>query len=148
MVYWEKRFEELSDLVATTPDLEREMFLKALELLKDCFKMTFSTEAEREKHVQGRFEIVMRWLYSMDEDFVIRLQQKQALPLILLGHFSVLVQTLEHFWFIQGWSEHLLNGLFNVLDPQYAHWLEWPSQQIKRHESIDHGVLSVHKMIA
>ncbi|GJC83260.1 sterol regulatory element-binding protein ECM22 [Colletotrichum liriopes] len=147
MVHWEKRFEELSDLVATTPGYEREMFTKSLTLLGDCFKMTFGTEAEPENHVQGRFEIVMRWLYSMDDDLVIRLQQKQALSLILLGHFAVLIQTLEHFWFIQGWSEHLLKGLFNVLDTQYAHWLDWPAEQIKRPGSVDHSVLSVQNMI-
>ncbi|GKT89248.1 integral membrane protein [Colletotrichum tofieldiae] len=147
MVHWEKRFDELSDLVATTPGYEREMFTKSLRLLGDCFKMTFGTEAEPENHVQGRFEIVMRWLYSMDDDLVIRLQQKQALSLILLGHFAVLIQTLEHFWFIQGWSEHLLKGLFNVLDTQYAHWLDWPAEQIKRPGPVDHSVLSVQNMI-
>ncbi|KAK1975010.1 hypothetical protein LZ30DRAFT_754406 [Colletotrichum cereale] len=104
MVCWEKQFGELSDLGANTPDHEREMFMESLGLLKDCFKMTFGTKAEPKRRVQGRFEIVIRWLYSMDDTLVIRLQRKQALPLVLLGHFVVLVQTLEHFWFMQGWS--------------------------------------------
>ncbi|WYZ42467.1 hypothetical protein EsH8_VI_000166 [Colletotrichum jinshuiense] len=147
MVYWEKRFEELSDLVATTPEPERAMYTESVQLLKDCFKMTFGTEAEPESHIQGRFEVVMRWLYSMNDNFVLRLQQKQALPLILLGHFDVLVQTLEHFWFMQGWSAHLLIGLLQTLEPEYAHWLQWPADQIKRPGSADQGVLSVQKMI-
>ncbi|KAG7059325.1 C6 zinc finger protein [Colletotrichum scovillei] len=147
MVSWEQRFEELADLVATTPEPERQMYTISLDLLKDCFKQTFGTEAEPEAHVQGRFEVVMRWLYIMSDDFVIRIQQKEALSLILLGHFNVLFQTLEHFWFMQGWSEHLMKGLFISLPSQYAQWLQWPAEQIKKPASVDHGVLSVQKMI-
>ncbi|TQN64990.1 Sterol uptake control protein 2 [Colletotrichum shisoi] len=160
-VLWETRLEELADLVATTPDAERDMLTASLGALRDCFRMTFGTEAEPEKRVLGRFEIVMRWLYNTDDDFVARLQQRQALPLILLGHFAVLLQLLEHFWFMEGWAEHLLNGLFVALDPQYATWLEWPAQQIRRTGSgsgsgsgsgpgpgsTDRGVLSVQRMI-
>ncbi|OLN96228.1 Sterol regulatory element-binding protein ECM22-like protein 1 [Colletotrichum chlorophyti] len=147
MVHWEKRFDELSDLVATTSEPERAMYTASLESLKDCFKMTYGTEAEPEPHIQGKFEVVMRWLYNMSDEFVLRLERRQPLALILLGHFSVLIQTLEHFWFMQGWSKHLANGMFRTLDPQHAHWLQWPTEQINHPGPVDHGVLSVQKMI-
>ncbi|OHE92569.1 C6 zinc finger protein [Colletotrichum orchidophilum] len=38
MVIWERRLEELADLVATIPAPEREMYTSSLDLLKDCFK--------------------------------------------------------------------------------------------------------------
>ncbi|KAI8171848.1 Sterol uptake control protein 2, partial [Colletotrichum sp. SAR 10_70] len=147
MVHWEKRFEELADLVATAPEQDRQMYTTLLGSLEECFKMTFGTLAEPVDQVQGKFECIMRWLYSMEDDFVVRLQQKHILPIILLAHFNVLVQTLEHFWFMQGWSEHLMSGLFQVLEPQYSHWLQWPADQIKRPAPSDSGVLSVRNII-
>lgn len=147
MVHWEKRFEELADLVATAPEQDRQMYTTLLGSLEECFKMTFGTLAEPVDQVQGKFECIMRWLYSMEDDFVVRLQQKHILPIILLAHFNVLVQTLEHFWFMQGWSEHLMSGLFQVLEPQYSHWLRWPADQIKRPAPSDSGVLSVRNII-
>ncbi|KAL0938482.1 C6 finger domain-containing protein [Colletotrichum truncatum] len=147
MVYWEKHFEELADLVATSPENDREMYTKLLASLESCFKRTFGTAEEPIPHIQGKLEIVMSWLYNMEDEFVERLKQRHVLPIILLAHFNVLVQTLEHFWFMQGWSEHLMTGLFQALDSQYAHWLQWPAEQIKRSSSMDGGVLSVKNII-
>ncbi|TEA10825.1 Sterol uptake control protein 2 [Colletotrichum sidae] len=146
-VRWEARFRELEDLVATAPAPDRALYRSMFDILRDCFQTTFGTAAEPEEHVQGRFEVVMRWLYCMNDDFVDRLKRNHVLPLILLGHFDVVVQTLEHFWFMQGWSEHLMTGLLQVVEPQYAHWLEWPAEQIRRPASADGGVLSVQNMI-
>ncbi|KAF6802713.1 C6 zinc finger protein [Colletotrichum sojae] len=146
-VRWERRFVDLADLVATSPEHDRDMYTTILESLKGCFEMTFGTEAEPVEHVQGKFEVVMRWLYSMDDAFVDRLRENHVLPLVLLAHFNVLVQTLEHFWFMHGWSEHLMEGVYQKLDSQYSPWLQWPAEQIKRPGPTDNGVLSVQSII-
>ena len=59
------------------------------------------------------------------------LKSQQPISLVILAYFSVLVKTLEYEWFMQGWADHMLEGVAELLGEEYRHWLDWPAEEIR-----------------
>jgi hypothetical protein len=129
-VDWEEPLGKLAELVPLAAEPARDMCQKMLSLLSWCFEEIYGTSARRKSRIEGRFEVVMAWLYYISDEFVLCLWEKEPVPLVLLAHFTVLLQLLERFWYMRGWGAHVLQGVSEILDPNYAPWLEWPTTQI------------------
>ncbi|KAM3449832.1 hypothetical protein MY3296_006609 [Beauveria thailandica] len=101
------------------------MYERAIESLTRCFETTFGEEEEEEeekedaavpkKCTHGQVHVVMAWAYTLDPDFVAKLAERDHVSLVLLGHFAILVQTLGRYWFIEGWGEHILRQVRQIL---------------------------------
>ncbi|KAK8146677.1 hypothetical protein G3M48_002730 [Beauveria asiatica] len=101
------------------------MYERAIESLTRCFETTFGEEKEEEeekedaavpkKCTHGQVHVVMAWAYTLDPDFVAKLAERDHVSLVLLGHFAILVQTLGRYWFIEGWGEHILRQVRQIL---------------------------------
>ncbi|PMB66278.1 Sterol uptake control protein 2 [Beauveria bassiana] len=73
----------------------------------------------------GQVHVVMAWAYTLDSDFVTKLAESDEISLVLLGHFAVLVQTLGRYWFIEGWGEHILREVRQILGEEWADLLPY-----------------------
>lgn len=55
----------------------------------------------------------------------------KPVSMIIVAHFALLLQNFEFIWFIQGWSDHILAGICELLDKDHRGWVEWPVEQAR-----------------
>ena len=70
------------------------------------------------------------WLYKMDDKFIDLLKQNDPVTLVIFAHFCVLLKFLSSCWWMQGWSTHLLQEVWRLLDDEHRLWIRWPIEEI------------------
>ncbi|KAJ9145363.1 Sterol regulatory element-binding protein ECM22-like protein 1 [Pleurostoma richardsiae] len=135
MVQWEEPLSKLSDIILQAGSVDVKLYQYAWDDLTGCFRETYGTVQDPNDASNGRFEVVIGWLYRMEDGFQVRLQDKQPIALILMAHYAVLLHTLEWMWCLRGWASHILAGIRDILDPEYVQWLDWPAEQIEAAEA-------------
>ncbi|KAF5591693.1 sterol regulatory element-binding ECM22 [Fusarium pseudocircinatum] len=130
-IAWEKPLADLKTMIhdSQTPMLPD--LLELYEALVCCFSGVFGTADEPQNDTHGKTHIVMRWVWFLDDDFTKQVEKLNPQVLVLLAYFSVLVQTLECFWYMRGWSWRILESITEQLDPDYAAWITWPRDQLE-----------------
>jgi hypothetical protein len=143
-VQWEEPLNDLTNWFVSFEQPYKDLLESMRSALSDCFCGVFGTAKEPLSQTRGKSHIVMRWLYFIEDDFIAPLKGKSPPALVLLAHFAVLLQTLDHTWYLEGWARHILEGVGEALDDSYAVWLLWPTKQLeimsvteKAHEGIN-----------
>ncbi|KAI1444552.1 hypothetical protein F5Y02DRAFT_389858 [Annulohypoxylon stygium] len=134
-VYWEEPLGEIADLITQTPAPDRQIYQKSFDDLVKAFRETYGTTENPIVGEAGKFQVVIAWLYQMEDNFSERLKDKQPVALVIMAHFAVLFHTLEYFWCLKGWAERILASIEETLDPTSTHWLRWPMKQVREAES-------------
>ncbi|KAH7377824.1 hypothetical protein BKA66DRAFT_421569 [Pyrenochaeta sp. MPI-SDFR-AT-0127] len=117
---YEKQFQELREHVSfTSGPAEHDDNIRAVDILQECYSNRYGGQ-------DGEYHIAFSWLYRMDDDFLERLQQRDPLPLILYAHFAVLMHDMERFWYMKGWTHHVMSGIFAALPREHRSWIRWP----------------------
>lgn len=75
-----------------------------------------------------------QWAVRLPPAFVDRLADLDAVPLVLLTHWCVLLVQIRPYWWIQGWVKQQISEIMQVMPDQYRHWLNWPLGSIKHLE--------------
>ncbi|KAL2126038.1 hypothetical protein VTI74DRAFT_1894 [Chaetomium olivicolor] len=130
-LFWEEALWEVSDLIAVSPSPHTEMFQRTFEELAGCFRETFGTPEEPRKRIIGRFEVIVAWLYRLEDDFTLQVGQQHPVALVLLAHFAMLLQTMEYAWFVEGWVGHIIRRVTEILGVHFAECLKWPTATIR-----------------
>jgi hypothetical protein len=104
-----------------TPNHEGD--IKAVDVLREMYDNRYQGR-------DGEYHVVFGWLYRMTEDFLERLQECDVLPLIIYAHFVVLMSDMERFWYVQGWTHHVMSGIFDALEMEHRTWIRWPMAQV------------------
>ncbi|TPX13403.1 uncharacterized protein E0L32_006133 [Thyridium curvatum] len=73
---------------------------------------------------------VYSWLLKMGEPFIEMLKRRDPLALVIFAHFCVVLNSLENWWWMQGWSTHLLQEIWDLLDEEHRVWIRWPIEEI------------------
>ncbi|KAI8395834.1 hypothetical protein FOFC_21364 [Fusarium oxysporum] len=125
-IAWEKPLGDLRTMIHDSqtpglPDLQ-----EIYEALVCCFGDVFGTADQPQEVTHGKMDIVMRWVWFLEDDFTKQVEKLNPQVLVLLAYFSVLVQTLECFWYMRGWGWRILESITEQLDPDYAAWITWP----------------------
>ena len=102
---------------------QRDGNTKSVDILKEMFDNRYTPK-------DSEYHVVFGWLYRMDEGFLQRLQNYEPGPLIIYGHFTVLMYDMEKFWYMKGWTHHIMSGIYAVLPNDYRPWLDWPMRQV------------------
>lgn len=129
---WEEHLTNLTSLITLTcTHNEKEMNL--LEVLRqglvDCFREVYGTLENQEAITNGKTHVVIRWLWIIDDEFIDQIKRDHPAALVLLAHFTVILQTLECYWFMKGWAVHVMNGIVERLESTYQGWIFWPRTQ-------------------
>lgn len=76
-------------------------------------------------HVQSEYSVVLRWPYQLEPRFIEIIEDRDPVALVILAHWALLLRTLEteRFWFLQGWSSHLLNEIGGIIPMEYLSWV-------------------------
>jgi hypothetical protein len=102
---------------------ESEDNVRSVDILQECY-------SNRYGGVDGEYHVVFAWLYRMSEDFLERLQQRDPLPLVIYAHFVVLLHDMERFWYMKGWTHHIMKGIYEALNSGDVPWIRWPMAKV------------------
>jgi hypothetical protein len=127
---WEKPLADLSTMIHNSQSPGLPNLVEICEALVCCFSDVFGTAEQPQYVTHGKMHVVMRWLWFLEDDFTKQVEKLNPQVLVLLAYFSVLVQTLECFWYMRGWGYCILENIAEQLDPGYAAWIIWPRDQL------------------
>ncbi|KAF2143363.1 uncharacterized protein K452DRAFT_169676 [Aplosporella prunicola CBS 121167] len=133
-VEWEEPIQSLHDFITASNDPNTTTYLSSIGRLAQCFEATYGKYGDDKYEGEGKNQVVMIWFYTMEEDYILCLQQKQPIALILLAYFCPLLKTLDSAWFMQGWPEHILAGTHRMLDEEHRAWVQWPTSIVGCHQ--------------
>lgn len=91
----------------------------ALDVLLECYE-------NRYNGIDNEYHLAFGWLFRMDEDFLEAMQRHEAVPLVLYAYFMVLVNDMECFWYMKGWTTHVLSGIWEAIADEERIELRWP----------------------
>ncbi|KAF2727869.1 hypothetical protein EJ04DRAFT_516996 [Polyplosphaeria fusca] len=106
--------------VSTNVEIDEE----ALEFLLESFRTRYTTAVDSEYYV------CFRWFYKMTHEFLEGLQRREVVPLILLAHWLVLLGDMERFWYVKGWTAHVMGGIWEVLAAEHRTWVRWAMARV------------------
>ncbi|KAF7551254.1 hypothetical protein G7046_g7767 [Stylonectria norvegica] len=124
-VDWIEPLDKLRSWITSHPTPDTIIYSRALESLCKIYEATYGNQ-------NGGYDgppsdsFVFGWLYRMQEPYVACLRRREPLALVILAYYAPLLDTLKKCWFLDGWSEHLLTAIGEILDSGVRGWLHWP----------------------
>lgn len=113
--------EHVAFITAGQPGCEDN--IQAVNILKECYVNRYGGN-------DSEYYVIFAWLYRMSEPFLDQLQQHEPIPLIIYAHFIVLMHEMERFWYMKGWTHHVMRGIFNSLQAEHRNWIRWPMARV------------------
>lgn len=102
-----------------------EAYRETIDGLRTCYlKMYTKTSTECE------VSIAFLWPTMIPQKFVTMLNSRAPEALIILAHYCVILHHLDKYWWKFGWTVHLLDNIYRVLDQSWHSWIEWPISMI------------------
>lgn len=120
---------ELRDQISRVnpPPAELKIYLTALDQLSERFDVV--AHSSRSGASQIFPQLVLVWLYLLEEEFVRLLQEEKPIAMVILSHFCILLNSLHSWWWIRGWMEHLLSEIHGCLNQEYRIWMRRPMEE-------------------
>ncbi|KAF5232818.1 hypothetical protein FANTH_12797 [Fusarium anthophilum] len=124
---WRSSLNIISDLIAQSAEEKQgNVHDRELQELTACFERTFFKGQDAAFGTVGRLQDVIGWVYRLEDDYMEGLRQGDLISTVILGHFCVLLRTLEtQFWFMHGWAAHIIGEILET-SPDTRQWLSWP----------------------
>ncbi|WAO92660.1 Zn(2)-C6 fungal-type domain-containing protein [Fusarium falciforme] len=123
---WRASLNDVLDLITVfTGDGIAEAYRHEVKVLTGCCEKTFGKGQNASLGVVGKLEVVMVWIYQVGDVYVEGLTRKDPIAMLILGHFCVLLRTVERYWFTQGWASHIMNEVLAISE-RSRKWLTWP----------------------
>lgn len=127
--------QRLVDLQHSWDAADRVIYVSAIDNLTSTLEEVYGKRS-LQKPAVGLMHILMGWLYRLPREFVAHLEQKEPLALVILGHWAGLLKFMESVWFMEGWAEHVLNGVCAFLPADMWEWIEGPMQRVQMEEEL------------
>ncbi|KAG5793113.1 hypothetical protein H9Q69_007851 [Fusarium xylarioides] len=124
---WRSSLNGISHLIAHSEEEKLgNVYDRELEALTACFERTFCKGQDATLDTVGKLQDVIGWVYRLEDDYMEGLCQRELISTVILGHFCVLLRTVEaQFWFMHGWAAHIIGEIL-VISPDTRQWLSWP----------------------
>ena len=97
-----------------------------ISTLKRCFNLFFKTGLSEEERMRS----ALMWLVKVPDPFIELLKSLDSEALCVMAFFCVLLNRLEHLWWVEGWAFHLIERIYSTLDSRYRLWIRWPLEEI------------------
>jgi hypothetical protein len=69
---------------------------------------------------------VFIWFYQISDEYLIFLWRQRPAALVIFAYYCLILKQLEWTWWIEGWSAHIMGGIYDLLDDRHLVWLRWP----------------------
>ncbi|QGI90661.1 hypothetical protein CEK26_001876 [Fusarium fujikuroi] len=124
---WRSSLNRISNLIAQLAEENMDnVYDRELQALTTCFERTFCKGQDAALDTVGRLLDVIGWVYRLGDDYMGGLRQIDLISTVILGHFCVLLRTVEaQYWFMHGWAAHVIGEIL-VISPNTRQWLSWP----------------------
>lgn len=109
------------------PDDESDVYVTEIDNLSRSFH---AVAAERGSGGHASTQVVFVWLYKLSDEFLDCLRQREPMALTIFAYFVVLLKELEGAWYLQGWVEHLIAGIYHALSPGTRTWVRTPVERV------------------
>jgi hypothetical protein len=70
------------------------------------------------------------WVFRTPETYFVYLKEQDQTALCIFAFFCVLLHRLSEQWWAKGWSTHLMNQVYRLVDEDHRWWVQWPIDQI------------------
>ncbi|KAF7595723.1 hypothetical protein BBP40_005168 [Aspergillus hancockii] len=121
---------ELENLVERqTLGSDNDLYGNAVRSLGDIFDEVYNGRSAGKDGVT-MLPHVIGWVYRLPEQFILLLENKDPLALIILAHWSILLRYMKSNWLFIGWDQHVVSGIRRSLAEEFQRWIEWPLQVI------------------
>lgn len=74
--------------------------------------------------------LVICWPKTDCTEFRRLLKARMPQALVLLAYYAVVLDLLDHKWFLRGWSSLLLQNIVAHLDERWKSWVQWPIKTV------------------
>lgn len=73
---------------------------------------------------------IFSWLVMAPLSFIHCLKQSNPMALAIFAHWAAMFRCMDHHWWATGWGYSLVADVSSLLDPAWAHCLDWPRRQV------------------
>ena len=117
-------YRALSQLCDECEDPEtREACATALEELRVCF---VCTDLSLKNPAMSEGATVMSWPSSLPQIYLAALEQGHPTALIILAYYTVVLNHMDRYWWVNGEPSRILLSVYWLLDEPMRPWLDWP----------------------
>lgn len=125
-----EKLTKLSQLWEGVGHLEKndiDVLGKTLELLHEACGLVASSVMNPEIDV---LLVAYGWPIQVPEEFFTMVKEQKPEALILLAHYSLLLNKVNQLWYVKGMSRRLLKTIHNKLGKEWESWITWPLQDL------------------
>ncbi|KAI9695061.1 MAG: hypothetical protein M1820_008954 [Bogoriella megaspora] len=85
--------------------------------------------------------VVYGWPIQVPEAFLAMVKEQKSEALVLLAYYSLLLNKVDHLWYMNGMSRSLLRSIHNKIGEEWESWMSWPLKNLVLTEfkNQDHG---------
>jgi hypothetical protein len=132
---WRSSLNGISHLIAELAEEKlHNAYDRELQVLTGCFERMFGKGQDAALDTVGKLQDVIGWVYQLGDDYMEGLRQRDLISTVILGHFCVLLRTVEaQFWFMHEWAAHIIEEIL-VISPNSRQWLSWPIAYVNPEE--------------
>jgi hypothetical protein len=107
------------------PPSELEIYTEAIAGLERTYK--FMHHCPEAQYETGDIFV---WLVRLSDAYLMRLRDGAQEALAVFAFSCVCFKKLERFWWIEGWSAHVMRSIYGFLDEEHRGWIEEPIREI------------------
>ncbi|KAJ4302739.1 hypothetical protein N0V90_001629 [Kalmusia sp. IMI 367209] len=120
------RLHYLQALIATLPLEEANdapAYEGALYWLRQAYAHTYNHQS-----MLGAKYAVLFWIERVPQSYIDLLSLQRPRAMVFLANMAVLLKRASHFWYFEGFAEHILAEVKPLLGHELLPWIEWPMQ--------------------
>ena len=72
------------------------------------------------------------WIFELIDDFFILLKVPTQEAVVIFAYFCVLLKKLEFHCWLEGWADHLMTRVQELVDEDHQAWISWPMTEIQQ----------------
>jgi hypothetical protein len=108
--------------------------IEELEVLNETLSLLLQALAlvalSSTNHEIDTIVVVYGWPIKVPEGFFAMVKEQIPEALILLAHYSLLLNKVDHLWYVQGMSRRLLQTIHGKIGKEWESWITWPLQAL------------------
>lgn len=125
-----KECEVLRQLIALSPTLDavsKEACRSAAHFLQIGFD-----DMREQTNSYMTYNMIFSWAVLLPKEFATLLTQRTPEAVAILGFYAVLLHFGRNHWVVGDSGAFIIRELSEYLGVEWAHWLEWPLQQLSK----------------
>ena len=106
---------------------DSEVLNETLNLLLQALALVTMSSVNHEIDV---IVVVYGWPIKVPEAFFAMVKEERTEALILLAHYSLLLNKVDYLWYVEGMSRRLLQTVHGKIGTEWEAWITWPLQDL------------------